>query len=269
MRHGQSPALCARLLEMTDMLRRASSLRYNGLWHRAYSVWFRPYVIGYQPYANDRRATFEIFYSNLASKLFIALVVALCAGCAGIERSYPDKRYFVLEVSANPAKSSPWSSETLQVSPIRVSPRYADRSLVYRTSELGYESDFYNQFLVSPASLITEEVRKDLAASEIFKHVIGASNQSQPGYVLEGTVNALYGDFRNPDSAKAVLEMEFFLRSEMPANPGIRMQKRYTESVPLNGRTAEALVKGWNQALEKILIALRADVKSVIGKGSG
>jgi uncharacterized lipoprotein YmbA len=194
--------------------------------------------------------------------------VALCAGCAGIERSYPDKRYFVLEVPVNPANSNPSSSETLQVSAIRVSPRYADRNFVYRTSELGYESDFYNQFLVSPASLITEEVRKDLAASEVFKHVIGASNQSQPGYVLEGTVNALYGDFRNLDSPKAVLEMEFFLTSEIPAKPGILMQKRYTKSISLNGRTAEALVKGWNQALQEILTALAADLKAVTARAS-
>ena len=130
------------------MLRCASSLRYTGLWHRAYSVWFQLYAIGYQPYANDRRPAFEIFFSNLSSKVFITLVVALCAGCVGIEKSYPDKRYFVLEVPANPSPANPTASETLEVSNIRVSPRYADKGFVYRTSEAGYESDFYNQFLV-------------------------------------------------------------------------------------------------------------------------
>src|SRR4030095_11265169 len=93
---------------------------------------------------------------------FVVALLALCAGCVGIEKSYPDKRYFVLEVSANPSPANPTGNDTLEVSNIRVSPRYADRSFVYRTSESGYESDFYNQFLVSPASLITEEVRKGL-----------------------------------------------------------------------------------------------------------
>ena len=244
------------------MLRCASSLRYTGLWHRAYSVWFQLYAIGYQPDANDRRPAFEIFFSNLSSKLFIALVVALCAGCVGIEKNYPDKRYFVLEAPANPTASNPSTNETLQVSNIRVSPRYADKGFVYRTSEAGYESDFYNQFLVAPASLITEEVRKGLTASQLFKYVIGASNQSQPSYVLEGTVNALYGDFRNPNSPKAVLEMEFFLTSEIPEKPGILTQKRYAKALPLTGRTPEALVKGWNQALEEILTSLAEDLKA-------
>jgi len=200
---------------------------------------------------------------------FVVALLVLCSGCVGFERSYPDKRYFVLEAGGNLSPTNPSANETLQVSNIRVSPRYADRSFVYRTSEAGYEADFYNQFLVSPASLITEEVRKDLTASQVFKYVISASNQSQPSYVLEGTVNALYGDFRNANAPRAVLEMEFFLTSEIPAKPGILMQKRYAKALPLTGRTPEALVKGWNEALEEILTALVADLKAATLKDSG
>jgi cholesterol transport system auxiliary component len=192
---------------------------------------------------------------------YVLGLVALCAGCVGIERSYPDKRYFVLEVPAQASPSNPTANETLQVSNIRVSPRYADRSFVYRTSEAGYESDFYNQFLIAPASLITEEVWKGLAGSQVFKYVISASSPLQPSYVLEGAVNALYGDFRNSDSPRAVLEMEFFLTSEIPEKPGILLQKRYAKSIPLSGRSPEALVKGWNQGLEEILTSLMADLK--------
>jgi cholesterol transport system auxiliary component len=193
---------------------------------------------------------------------FVLALLALCAACVGVEKSYPDKRYFVLELSANPSPANPTANETLEVSNIRVSPRYADRGFVYRTSESGYESDFYNQFLVAPGSLITEELRKGLTESRVFTFVIGASNQSQPSYVLEGAVNALYGDFRNPNSPTAVMEMEFFLTSEIPAKPGILMQKRYAKSIPLSSRTPEALVKGWNQALEEILTSLTADLKA-------
>jgi cholesterol transport system auxiliary component len=195
-------------------------------------------------------------------------LVTLCAACVGFERSYPDRRYFVLEVPAQASPSNPTASETLQVSNIRVSPRYADRGFVYRTSESGYESDFYNQFLVAPASLITEEVRKGLIDAQIFKHVIASTNQSEPSYVLDGAVNALYGDFRNVDSPRAVLEMEFFLTSESPTKPGILMQRRYARSIPLTGRSPEALVKGWNQALEEILTALVTDLKPTALKNS-
>lgn len=205
---------------------------------------------------------------NFVRPIVLVLLV-LSAGCVGIERSYPDKRYFVLDAPANPTPSNPSANETLQVSNIRVSPRYADKGFVYRTSEAGYQSDFYNQFLVSPASLITEEVRKGLTGSQVFKYVISASNQSQPSYVLEGAVNALYGDFRNPNSPRAVLEMEFFLTSEIPGKSGILMQRSYAKSIPLTGRTPEALIKGWNQALEEILTALVTDLRAVGLNDSG
>jgi cholesterol transport system auxiliary component len=255
-----------RLLKKTRILRCAQSPRYNVLAKYASSLACP------ERKPKDRfiaRLASEIFLSSLSSKFFITLLPFLCAGCVGLEKSYPDKRYFVLEAPANPTPSNPSANETLQVSNIRVSPRYADKGFVYRTSEAGYESDFYNQFLVSPASLITEEVRKGLTGSQVFKYVISASNQSQPSYVLEGAVNALYGDFRNPNSPRAVLEMEFFLTSEIPGKPGILMQKRYAKSLPLTGRSPEALIKGWNQALEEILTALVADLQAAALKDSG
>lgn len=192
----------------------------------------------------------------------LLLLFISCCGCVTLERSYPEKRYFVLEASESGDPANSAGDRTLLVSHLRVSPRYADRSFVYRISEAGYESDFYNQFLTPTDSMIGEEVRRGLAASRIFKYVIGPSNQLQPNYVLEGSVNALYGDFRNLNAPTAVLEIEFFLHNEDSDNPGVVMQKRYVKSVAINTRSPEALVKGWNAALNEILVSLTADIKA-------
>ena len=191
------------------------------------------------------------------------LLFVLSAGCVSLERSYPDKRYFVVELGENAQRSNPAGNQTLLVSGLRISPRYADKSFVYRTSESGYESDFYNQFLTSPETMLSEEVRKGLAASPAFKYVVGPSSQLQPNYVLEGSVNALYGDFRNLNTPSAVLEIEFFLHNEDSANPGVVLQKRYTKTVPLSGRSPDALVKGWSQALGAVLTELNSDLEKV------
>ena len=198
--------------------------------------------------------------SNLWHGAFILL--ALASGCVGIEKSYPDKRYFVLEVNRNVNRSNPPGNGVLQIANIRVSPRYEDKGFVYRTSGSSYESDFYNQFLVSPAALLGEELRKGLAQSQIFRHVINASSQLEPTHVLEGVVDALYGDFRESSAPKAVLEMEFFLRKESPSKADIVAARRYAKSIAVNGRSPEALVKGWNEALDAILASLLADLKS-------
>jgi ABC-type uncharacterized transport system auxiliary subunit len=189
-------------------------------------------------------------------------LILLCCGCVNLERSYPEKRYFVMEISESAIPAGTAGERSLSVANLRISPRYADKSFVYRISEAGYESDFYNQFLSATDTMIGEEVRKGLAASRFFKYVVGPSNQLQPNYVLEGSINALYGDFRDLNAPAAVLEIEFFLHNEDAANAGIVMQKRYVKSVPLTSRSPEALVKGWNQALEAILATLVSDFKA-------
>jgi uncharacterized lipoprotein YmbA len=190
-----------------------------------------------------------------------ALLIVL-SGCVSFERNYPDQHYFVLEVKRNVNPSTTPGNGVVEVADVRISPRYTEKSFVYRTSEARYESDFYNQFLVAPAVLITEEIRKGLAQSHVFRHVIGSSNQLQPTLVLEAAVNDLYGDFRNGSAPKAVLEIEFFLSKETDSRPQIIMEKRYAKSVDLSGRSPEALVQGWNRALEEILTALVTDLKS-------
>ena len=98
-----------------------------------------------------------------------------------------------------------------------------------------------------------EEARKALAASSGFKFVVGPASPLTPNYVLEGSINALYGDFRNPAAPAAVLEIEFFLHNENPENQGIALHKRYMQSVALKERSPEALVRGWSEALQAIV----------------
>jgi cholesterol transport system auxiliary component len=186
----------------------------------------------------------------------------LFSGCVSIERSYPDKRYFLLEISSRASPQDPADNGILQISSARVSPRYADRNFVYRRSDTRFESDFYNQFLISPGELVTEELRRELSKAGIFKFVVGSANLLAPTHTMEAIVNTLYGDFRELKAPKAVIEMEFFLTQE--ASPsGIVFHKLYQRIVPVQERNPEALVKGWNQGFEAISSSLVSDLKAV------
>ena len=185
----------------------------------------------------------------------------LFSGCVSIERSYPDKRYFVLDISFKASPQHPADGGILQIASARVSPRYADRNFVYRRSDTRFESDFYNQFLISPAALVTEELRRELSQAGIFKFVISSANPLAPTHTMETMVNTLYGDFRDLKAPKAVIEMEFFLTQE--ASPsGIVFHKLYQRIVPVQERNPEALVQGWNQGLEAISGSLVSDLKA-------
>jgi hypothetical protein len=197
---------------------------------------------------------------QVVSRVGIAVGFAalLCAGCINLERSYPEKRYFVIQVSEvnNGAQDN---GQVLSVANFHISPRFADRSFVYRTSDTEYETDFYHQFLTPPVILITEETRKALASSP-FKFVVGPASPLTPDYVLEGSINALYGDFRNSSAPSAVLEIELFLHNEDPARPGVVLQKQYRKSVALKERSPQALARGWSDGLAAIVAEFVADL---------
>ena len=191
-----------------------------------------------------------------------SLLLAVLLGCVNVERSYPDKHYFTLEITGNQNSSSDPAGGVLEISGLSVSRRYEGQSFVYRISDTGYESDFYNQFLIAPATLITEELRKGLTEAKIFAHVINSSSELFPNYRLEGTVNALYGDFRNLNAPKAILEIQFFLTSPAAGQNRVLLDRSYSKSVSLNARTPEALVKGWDEGLSAVLVSLIADLKA-------
>lgn len=196
--------------------------------------------------------------SMAGSTLMLAAV--LCAGCVTLERSYPEKRYFVIQ-AAEPKRAGADNGQILSVANFHISPRFSDRSFVYRTSETEFETDFYNQFLSAPAVLITEETRKALGASP-FKFIVGPASPLAPNFVLEGSINALYGDFRNAGAPSAVLEIEFFLHREDPARPGVVLQKVYRKSIPLKERSPQALAQGWSAALEAIVAEFVSDLNA-------
>ncbi len=191
---------------------------------------------------------------------------SVLTGCVNLEKSYIEKHYFILEASRDENISSPDTDAVLTVRRFRVSPKYEGKGLVYRLKELSYESDFYNEFFISPASMFTEEISKRLAGAGLFKHVVDPSSLLDSTYILEGAVTALYGDYRVSTAPQAVLEMQFFLLQETAASPKIIFQSQYHKKEPLNDNTPDALVKSWNTALNQILTEFETDLKEYISK---
>lgn len=187
-------------------------------------------------------------------------------GCLNLEKSFPEKRYFTLDASRDENISSPDTGKALTVRRFRVSPKYEGKGLVYRLDDLSYESDFYNEFFIPPASMFTEEIRKRLAGSGLLKHVVDPASLLDSTYILEGAVTALYGDYRVNTAPKAILEMQFFVLHETDSNPKIIFQSQYYKEEPFKNNTPDALVKSWNAAFNQILTEFENDLKSNILK---
>ncbi len=196
----------------------------------------------------------------------IFILFSLSIGCVNLEKSYIEKHYFALDSSPAEDIASPDTGKVITVRRLRVSPKYEGKGLVYRLGELSYESDYYNEFFISPVSMFTEEIRKRLAGSGLFKNVVDPSSLLDSTYILEGAVTTLYGDYRVSTAPKAVMEIQFLLLRETDISPEIVLQRQYQKEEPLNGNTPDALVKSWNTAFNQILTEFENDLKEYISE---
>jgi len=79
-------------------------------------------------------------------------------------------------------------------------------------------------------------------------------------YLLDGSVAALYGDYSQGTTPRAVLEIRFSLNQKSKDRSAIIFQRDYREQAPVKGNSPEQLVKGWDEVLRKILTALEEDL---------
>ena len=199
--------------------------------------------------------------SGIAAPDFIGicLVLFVLGGCVDLGRSYPEKHSYILE-AVHPGETRASIPRTvLKVRKFRVSPAFEGKGLVYRTSDARYEGDFYNEWFVPPNAMLTQQVVNWLTKTGLFQYVMDSSGPLPATHLLEGTLTALYGDYR-ATPAKAVLAVQFFLLHEASAQAEVLWHQEYWKEVDVLERKPEALMAGWNEALRLILSALDEDL---------
>jgi len=197
-----------------------------------------------------------------AAAVWLAIVV-LTNGCVNVSKEFAAKRYYALDATRGETAPANATGPVLAVRPFRASPRYEGNELVSRLSDVAYRSDFYSEFLVEPAALVTEQTRRWLADSGLFQCVVEGSGSAALTHVLEGAVTVIQGDYRDRAAPQAVLEAQFFL-VEAAAASRIAFHKTYRRERPLADTTPDELVRGWNQALQETLTALEEDLRQAL-----
>ncbi|MCZ6690568.1 MAG: ABC-type transport auxiliary lipoprotein family protein [Planctomycetota bacterium] len=190
------------------------------------------------------------------------LFLALVTGCVSLERAYPEKKLYSLEASRTTRVSPKGARSVLRVNDFQISPGYEKREFVYRVGDNRYESDFYRLFFTPPSRMVTSSVRDWLANSGLFGNVVGSGSLMESDYVLEGSVQAMYGDYRG-GQPKAVLKVQTLLLREGERGPVVVRQKNFEEAIPIGEEGGDRLVKGWNTGLKNILKSLEGELKGL------
>ena len=198
-----------------------------------------------------------IRWSHIASVASLILIITTWTGCLDLKRSYPEKRSFVLDVGTPDQGTASYGPLVLKIHKFRVSPLFAGRAMVYRVADLQYESDFYDEWFVAPATLVTQQVYNWLSRSGGLQLVGLGMNHVEPTHFLEGTVTEFYGDFRGGPRAVFGLELHLFdARNERQSV----LRRTYRQEVPLSDRSADALASGLTEALRMVLVDIANDL---------
>jgi cholesterol transport system auxiliary component len=187
----------------------------------------------------------------------LSALLAGAGGCLDLKKTYPEKRSFVLDVGLPEQEASSNATIVIKINKFRVSPLFAGRAMVYRIADLQYESDFYNEWFVAPAALVTQQVHHWLSKSSGSQLVGLGMNHADPTHVLEGTVTEFYGDFRG--TPRAVFGLELHLLDAMHEHQ-LLFRRSYRQEVPLDDRSSEALAHGLTEALRLVLVDIVKDL---------
>jgi len=182
--------------------------------------------------------------------LFLVLFVM---GCNPGGSPAGQRQYFLMEVRREGQTSKPQENVVLMVRPFSLAPGYHAKELTYRTSDLQYESDYYNQFIIDVGQQVAEQTRVWLSQSGYFAHVVPPGSTINATHMLEGNITRLYGDFRDESNGQAFMRITFYLIDIIKRKPSIILSESFEEQAPTAEATAESLVEAYQHCLQQIL----------------
>ena len=200
---------------------------------------------------------------RITTRLLLLGFLCLLSGC--LSRPALHTQTFAFDPPEDrPPKAPARSQLIVSIRSLRVAAPFDERSLVYRMGDFSYEADPYAEFLVPPAESLRAPIRSWMRENDFFQTIVEPGSALKPNTMAEITVVELYGDFRHPREPAAVLTLRIVV---LDAPDGIAeklaFEKEYSRRVLLKAKNANALMSGWNDALNQILGQLGTDLRQL------
>ena len=189
-------------------------------------------------------------------------VLAL-AGCSAISRPSPVRQTFLLDPPAPPAVAHSQPG-TLRVGTVNIAAPFRGKTFVYRVSDLRFDTDYYVEFLVPPATMLTEQTTRALDHAKPFARIAGpgAGAAADAEWVLDGFATALYADTREAAKPAAELDITYYLTPTAGSQETPVWTREYRQRVPMRDATPVAYAEALNKAFGEIVSELARDLAS-------
>jgi len=192
---------------------------------------------------------------GVGARVVLASALAACS----LTRPSVAKRTFLLEPTP-PPMASVQKLVSLRVGLVNAAPAYRGRAFVYRQDELKFEADFYSEFFIAPAAMLSEATARALASANVFRRTISPGATDSGDYVLDGFASELYGDLRDPKKPVAAIAITYYLSPANALSPTVVWTREYRQRTPVAESTPDAFARAWNVGLSAILADLARDL---------
>ncbi len=201
-------------------------------------------------------------YLKFVTIIGCIVLLDIISGCSVFQKEYIGKKYFDLNVDLPPVKDTSGNQYPIIVKEFSINPAYDSHSFILRINKNEYTSDYYNEFVSYPASLITEKITENLGATPYFSPA-PAADQKEIMYRLSGKIKQLYGDYQKSIDPKAVMEIRMILEKKTTSGFEMILNKSYLIQEAIPSRNPAQLVSGWNRGLGKIIVQFLENYKAV------
>jgi ABC-type uncharacterized transport system auxiliary subunit len=189
------------------------------------------------------------------------VLLSLC-GCLSTTSRTPPRVTYVLSAS-RPCLTATGavSRAVLRVNAFRAAPDAEQVGLAARLDEVRRQRSSRHVFVAAPAALVVAQTRQWLAAAGLGAWVVDAGSAVSSTFDLDGMLNEIGADLRDPAHPRAVLDLQVALLDT--ASPGYApvFQRAYRREVPLADAAPATVVRGLNMALAQLLAALEEDLR--------
>lgn len=207
----------------------------------------------------------------ISRALTLLVLVSVLSGCFGFGSKKSDSddtpHYYVIDVNRGAVAAEFAKDRVLLLKPIRITPHFRGKTLIFRVGENEYRPQPPHQFFSDPSEMFTEQLRSWLQKTGLFSQVV-LSETVSADMVLETAITALYGEQREQFSPQSVLEMQFFLMTNDENNTKPLFQTGLRIDVDIEQNSPAAVVKGLKQGLQELLSTVEVDLSGYFTKVS-
>ncbi len=211
----------------------------------------------------------------------LPLAATGCFSLEGLSQDPPAKTHYLLAAAPAPAAAngaeasgsvaSPAEASAaegaeaplLQVNKAYVAAPFHEKSFVYRIGKNQYSTDYYHEFLVSPAQMVTQLAVDWLRKSGTWAKVHHSGEAVTASRALDLNLLELYGDYQEAASPRAVVRLRVTLwavNGEDGSQTSL-LEKEYSARVDVADREPGSLVGGFNEGLKQVLGKMAADLQ--------